>query len=161
MASDFHLLSRQAIAGDTKWDYLSFEPISHRLFITHGDRVEVFDTLEKKLVGVVANTPGVHGVALAPELDRGYTSNGFSSTVSIFELSSLRVLGTLPTEKKPDAILYDAASQRVFVANGASGTLHGPILLSVRCSSVASWNFRRSTEQGGCLSMWRTEMRWS
>ena len=133
MAYDFHLLSRQAIAGDTKWDYLSFEPISHRLFITHGDRVEVFDTLEKKLVGVVANTPGVHGVALAPELDRGYTSNGFSSTVSIFELSSLRVLGTLPTEKKPDAILYDAASQRVFVANGASGTL---TVIDARTDSV-------------------------
>ena len=122
-ATDFHVVAQQAIAGDTKWDYLTLEPTSHRLFITHGDRVEVFDTLNKKLVGAIGNTPGVHGVALAPELDRAYTSNGLSSTVSIVELSTLRVLGTLPTEKKPDAILYDAASQRVFVANGASGTL--------------------------------------
>ena len=113
----------QSLEGDTKWDYLSFEPGSHHLFITHGDRVDVFDTLGKQVIGAVTNTLGVHGVALATELDRGYTSNGLSSTVTIFELSSLRVLGTLPTEKKPDAIIYDAATKRVFVANGDSGTL--------------------------------------
>jgi len=123
MASDFHVVSQQPVEGDTKWDYLSFEPSSHRLFITHGDRVDVYDTLDKKVIGAVPNTPGVHGVALAPELDRGYTSNGLSSTVTTFELSSLRVLGTLPTEKKPDAIIFDPATKRVFVANGNSGTL--------------------------------------
>ncbi len=119
----FHVTSRQALAGDTKWDYLSFDSASHRLFIAHSDHVDVFDTEQKKLVGSVDNTAGVHGVALAPELDRGYTSNGASSTVTIFELSTLRVLGALPTEKKPDAIVYDPFSQRVFVANGDSGTL--------------------------------------
>jgi len=122
-ASDLRLVSQQQIPGDTKWDYLSFESSSHRLFITHGERVDVFDTLDKKVIGAIPNTPGVHGVALAPDLDRGYTSNGLSSTVTIFELSSLRVMGTLPTEKKPDAIIYDPATKRVFVANGDSGTL--------------------------------------
>lgn len=122
-AADLHLVSQQAIEGDTKWDYLSFEPSSHRLFITHGNRVDVFDTREKKVIGAIPNTLGVHGVALAPELDRGYTSNGLTSTVTIFELTSLRVLGTLPTEKKPDAIIFDPATNRVFVANGDSGTL--------------------------------------
>ncbi len=121
--SDLRLVSQQQIPGDTKWDYLSFEPSSHRLFITHGDRVDVFDTSDKRVIGTIPNTLGVHGVALAPELDRGYTSTGLSSTVTIFELSSLRVLGTLPTEKKPDAIIYDPATKRVFVANGDSGTL--------------------------------------
>ena len=117
------MVTWQPIEGDTKWDYLSFEPISHHLFITHGDRVEVYDTLEKKVIGAIPNTLGVHGVALAPELDRSYTSNGLSSTVTTFELSSLHVLGTLPTEKKPDAIIFDPATRRVFVANGNSGTL--------------------------------------
>ena len=83
----------------------------------------MFDTRAQKVIGAIPNPRGVHGVALAPELDRGYTSNGLSNTVSIFELSSLRVLDTLPTEKKPDAIIYDPATQRVFVANGDSGTL--------------------------------------
>ena len=123
MAADLHVVAWQSIEGDTKWDYLSFEPISHHLFITHGDRVEVYDTLEKKVIGAIPNTLGVHGVALAPELDRSYTSNGLSSTVTTFELSSLHVLGTLPTEKKPDAIIFDPATRRVFVANGNSGTL--------------------------------------
>ncbi len=119
----FHVTSKQALAGDTKWDYLTMDAVSHRLYIAHSDHVDVFDTEHNKLVGSVDNTAGVHGVALAPELDRGYSSNGASSTVSIFELSTLRVLGTLPTDKKPDAIVYDPFSQRVFVANGDSGTL--------------------------------------
>lgn len=122
-ASDLRVASQQSIGGDTKWDYLNFEPASHHLFITHGDRVEVYDTLGRKVIGTIPNTLGVHGVALAPELNRGYTSNGLSSTVTIFELSSLRVLGTLPTEKKPDAVIFDPATKRVFVANGESGTL--------------------------------------
>ena len=122
-AADFRVIAKQPIVGDTKWDYLSFESHSNRLFITHGDQVDVFDTGEKKLVGSILGTAGVHGVALAPELNRGYTSNGISSTVTIFELSSLKVLGTLPTEKKPDAIIFDAHTRRVFVANGDSGTL--------------------------------------
>ena len=121
--ADLRVVATQSLEGDTKWDYLSFEPGSHHLFITHGDRVDVFDTLDKKVIGAIPNTLGVHGVALAPELDRGYTSNGLSSTVTTFELSSLRVLSALPTEKKPDAIIFDPATKRVFVANGDSGTL--------------------------------------
>ena len=121
--ADLRVVSRQMLEGDTKWDYLSFEPERDHLFITHGDRVDLYDTLKKEVIGTIPNTLGVHGVALAPELDHGYTSNGLSSTVTIFELSSLRVLGTLPTEKKPDAIIYDSSTKRVFVANGDSGTL--------------------------------------
>ena len=119
----FHVAERQGLPGEVKWDYLTFDGASHRLFITHGDRVDVYDTEERKVIGSIGGTLGVHGVALAPDIDRGYTSNGQSSTVTVFELSSLRVLGTLPTEKKPDAIVYDPFSKRVFVANGDSGTL--------------------------------------
>ena len=122
-AADLQLVARQVLAGDTKWDYLSFDAASHRLFITHGNQVDVWDVQESKLVGSIADTQGVHGVALAPALNRGFTSNGISSTISIFELSSLKVLGTLPTQKKPDAIIYDPLTQHVFVANGDSGTL--------------------------------------
>ena len=76
-----------------------------------------------RVVGSIADTPGVHGVALAPGLNRGFTSNGGSDTVTVFELSSLKVLATLPTGKKPDAIVYDPFTERVFAANGESGTL--------------------------------------
>ncbi len=71
----------------------------------------------------IAITPGVHGVALAPGLNRGFTSNGGGNTVTVFELSSLKVLATLPAWKKPDAIAYDPFTKRVFAANGESGML--------------------------------------
>jgi len=119
----YHVTHKQILPGDVKWDYLTFDAGSKRLFITRGDHVDVYDTTLGRVVGSIANTPGVHGVALAPELDKGFTSNGRSNTVTVFQLSSLKVLGTLPTGKKPDAIVYDPSTGRVFVANGDSGTL--------------------------------------
>ena len=119
----YQVTGKQVLSGDVKWDYPNFDAGSKRLFITRGDHVDVFDTATSRVVGTIADTQGVHGVALAPDLNRGYTSNGQSKTVTIFELSSLKVLGTLPTEKKPDAIVYDPFTQRVFVANGDSGSL--------------------------------------
>jgi len=119
----YHVASHEILAGDVKWDYLTYDPGSARLFITHGDQVDVYDTTLHQVVGRIAGTPGVHGVALAPELDKGFTSNGRTNTVTIFQLSTLGVLLTLPTERKPDAIVYDPFARRVFVANGDSGSL--------------------------------------
>ncbi len=119
----FQVAGKVALAGDVKWDYLNFDVGSKRLYITHGDHVDVYDAEQNRVVETIPGTEGVHGVALAPDLDRGFTSNGASSTVTIFELSTSKVLGTLPTQKKPDAIVYDPHTKRVFVANGDSGTL--------------------------------------
>ena len=119
----FHVTAKATLPGDVKWDYLNFDDSSKRLYITHGDHVDIYDAEQNRVVENIPGTEGVHGVALAPDLDRGFTSNGVSSTVTIFELSSSKVLGTLPTEKKPDAIVYDPHTHRVFVANGDSGTL--------------------------------------
>ena len=119
----YRVAAQQRLEGPVRWDYLLFEPISQRLFITHGDRVDVYDAAVAKVVGAVVDTQGVHGVALAPALDRGYSSNGQSNTVTVFALSTLQVVATLPTQQNPDAIVYDPFTQRVFVANGKSGTL--------------------------------------
>ena len=121
--STFHITGKEPVPGDVRWDYLSFDVDSNRLYITHGDHVDVYDTGQNRVVATIPGTEGVHGVALAPDLDRGFTSNGASSTVTLFELSTSKVIGTLPTEKKPDAIVYDPHTHRVFVANGDSGTL--------------------------------------
>lgn len=88
-----------------------------------GDHVDVFDIVARAITGTIPDTNGVHGVALAPELDRGFTSNGKDNTVTVFELSSLKVIGTVATDKKPDAIIFDASSKRVFAANGDSMSL--------------------------------------
>ncbi len=119
----FHVERHDVLSGDVKWDYLAYDASSRKLFITHGDRVDIYDPMLDRVVATLADTMGVHGVALAHELNKGFTSNGRSDTVTIFELSSLKVLGTLPTGKKPDAIVYDPFTRRVFAANGDSGSL--------------------------------------
>jgi len=120
----FHITHRETLPEDiVKWDYLSYDSGSKRLFITRGDQVDVYDTKLGKVVGNIKDTQGVHGVALAPDLNKGFTSNGHSDSVTIFELSTLKILGTLPAEKKPDAIVYDPFTHRVFAANGGSGSL--------------------------------------
>lgn len=115
---DYKVVATQRLEGDVKWDYLTFDGEHHRLFLTRGDHVDVYDLATKSVVGTISNTNGVHGIALAPKLDRGFTSNGKDNTVTIFEMSSLKVIGSVPTDKKPDAIIYDTASGHVFVANG-------------------------------------------
>ena len=119
----YHVTRQDVLPGDVKWDYLTYDAGSRRLFITRGEQVDVYDTMLGRVVASIPGTLGVHGVALAPDLNRGFTSNGRSDTVTIFELSSLKVIGTLPTGKKPDAIVYDPFTRRVFAANGESGSL--------------------------------------
>ncbi|HTD07186.1 hypothetical protein [Undibacterium sp.] len=117
---NYHVTDTQHLDGDVKWDYLTFDKDGQRLFIARGDHVDVFDLGSKIVTASIPNTNGVHGVALAPQMDRGFTSNGKDNSVTIFELSSLKVLGTVATDKKPDAIIFDPASKRVFAANGDS-----------------------------------------
>jgi DNA-binding beta-propeller fold protein YncE len=121
--AEFRVQRQEILPGNVRWDYLNFDNTSKHLFLTRGDHVDVYDTNLNKVVGTVEDTQGVHGVALAPELNRGFTSNGRSNSVSVFDLTTFQVLATLPTEINPDAIIYDPFSKRVFAANGKSGSL--------------------------------------
>ena len=115
----YHLAHEVPLPGDEGWDYLAFEQGGHRLFIAHGTRVLVVDTDALKPVGEVANTPGVHGIALAPELNKGYASAGRANMIVVFDLKTLARLKEIKTTgDNPDAILYDAPSQRVLSFNG-------------------------------------------
>jgi len=109
-----------AIPGQGGWDYLAVDEGARRLYVSHGAQVEVLDIDSKSLVGAIPNTPGVHGIAVAPELGRGFTSNGQASTITIFDLKTLKKIGDAPTGKKPDAIIYDPATSQVFAFNGDS-----------------------------------------
>ena len=105
--------------GDEGWDYLTFEAGGHRLFIAHGTRVQVIDTDKLAVAGEIADTPGVHGIALAPDLGRGYISAGRSGVIVVFDLKTLARLKEIKTTgENPDSILYDVASHRVFTFNG-------------------------------------------
>jgi len=116
----YKVTQRIAIPGTGGWDYLTVDEAARRLYVSHGTQVEVIDLDSKTLVGTIPNTPGVHGVALAPELGRGFITNGGNSTVTIFDLKTLKKIADVPTGKKPDAIIYDPATSQVFAFNGDS-----------------------------------------
>jgi YVTN family beta-propeller protein len=122
--NDFSVVERTTIGGAGGWDFITLDQPHHRLFIARSDRVQVWDTDSKKVVGEIAGTAGVHGVALAQALDRGFTSNGRANTVTVFSLTDLHVLSTIPVSgANPDAILYEPTSKRVYTFNGRSGDI--------------------------------------
>jgi DNA-binding beta-propeller fold protein YncE len=94
-ASNFALTERTTIGGSGSWDFITFDPVRERLFIARGDRVQVWSSESKRVAGEIAGTGGVHGVALAQDLRRGFTSNGRTNTVTVFDLETLHVLDTI------------------------------------------------------------------
>lgn len=118
--SGYRLLKKYEVGGEGGWDYLTMDAAARRLYIARATRVMVVDADTGKVVGEIPDTPGVHGVALARELGRGFISSGRAGSVVIFDLKSLKVLGKVKAGENPDAILYDPASQRVFAFNGRS-----------------------------------------
>ena len=116
--ADYKVAKTWKLGGDGGWDYLTADSDGHRLFIARGTRVMVVDTESGKQVGEIPDTAGVHGIALAPEIGRGFTSNGREDTVSVFDLKTLAVGKKIKVGSGPDAILYDPFSKRVFTFNG-------------------------------------------
>jgi YVTN family beta-propeller protein len=121
-AQGFAITKKIPVSGQGGWDYLTVDEAGRRLYVSHGTQVEVLDVDSGAIVGKVENTPGVHGIAVAHELGRGFASNGQSSTVTIFDLKTLKEIAQVPVGKKPDAIIYDPATSRVFAFNGDSSS---------------------------------------
>jgi DNA-binding beta-propeller fold protein YncE len=119
-ASGYHVINKLPFEGIGGWDYLTVDSSAHRLYISRSTHVMVIDTVTDKLIGDIPDTPGVHGIAIAPELNRGFTSNGKANTASIFDTKTLTLIGLVKTGENPDAILYEPSSQRVFTFNGKS-----------------------------------------
>ena len=114
-------VQRTVVGGAGGWDYLAVDSMRHHLFITRGNRVQVFDTETSKVVDEIAATEGVHGVALALDKNLGLTSNGSSNSITLFDLQSLKTTGRITgVGDGPDAIVYDAYSTRAFTFNGRS-----------------------------------------
>jgi YVTN family beta-propeller protein len=119
--ASWQLASHWPVSGSTGWDYLALDAAAHRLFVTRSDHVAVLDIGSGKLLGEVRPTEGVHGVALAPALNRGYASNGKGDSVTVFDLKTLATLKTISIQgHNPDAIVFDAPSAHVFTFNGHS-----------------------------------------
>src|SRR5579864_6605814 len=119
-APGYHLVKTYQVGGEGGWDYLTLDDAARRLYISRATHVIVLDVDSGKTVGDIADTPGVHGIALAPELGRGFTSNGREGTVSILDIKTLALISKVKVGDNPDAILYDPATKRVFTFNGKS-----------------------------------------
>jgi len=118
--ADYRVLDEYQVGGPGRWDYLVVDAATRRLYVSHETHVVVLDADSGRRIGDIPNTPGVHGIALATEFNRGYTSNGASGTCSIFDLKTLKPFGSVKVGKNPDAILFDSFTKRVFVFNAGS-----------------------------------------
>ena len=118
--SGYQRIATIPLGGLGGWDYLTMDSANRRLFISRETRVIVLDVDRGKVVGEIPDTLGVHGIALAPELGRGFTSNGRSASVTIFDFKTLKVIGTVKTDEGPDAIVYDPKTRLVLTMNGRS-----------------------------------------
>src|SRR3979411_1947518 len=117
----YHVIHRINAGGEGGWDYVTVDPDGNRLFLSRGSHAMVIDLGRDSVIGDIPNTAGIHGVALAPELNRGFTSNGRDSSVTIFDYKTLAPITVLKIPAKgPDAIFYDPATKRVFTFNGGS-----------------------------------------
>jgi YVTN family beta-propeller protein len=116
----YHITSQIKVGGTGGWDYLTVDTAARRLYVSHGTKVEVIDLDAAKSVGEIPDTPGVHGIAVVPELNKGFVSNGKGNNVTIFDLKTLKPLGQISTGKNPDAIQYEPVSGKVYTFNGGS-----------------------------------------
>lgn len=120
-AQDYKVIGKIEIGGPAAfWDYLTTDSGAHRLYVSNGTRVVVVDTQSGKMIGEIPDTPGVHGIAIAQHLGKGFISCGRANKVVVFDLKTLKATSEVATGSNPDAISYEAVSGRVFTFNGAS-----------------------------------------
>ncbi len=135
LCAEMKVLRTIPVGGEGGWDYLTVDSPGHRLFLSRGTRVDVLDLNTGKVAGEIPDTPGVHGIALAPKLGKGYISAGRANSVVVFSLSDLKVEGKIAAGRNPDVILYDEPSGRVIAFNGGSGDA---TLIDAKAGTVAA-----------------------
>ena len=120
-SSEYKIANRFLIGGEGGWDFISADTTDGRLFVSHSTQVEVVDGTKGTVLGVIPDTKGVHGIAVANDLGKGFISNGKDSSVTVFDLKTLKVLAKITvTGQNPDAIMYDGFSKQVFAFNAKS-----------------------------------------
>jgi DNA-binding beta-propeller fold protein YncE len=119
-ATGYRVETRYPVPGNGGFDYVTIDSTARRIYLSHGTQVDVVDADSGKLVGTIPDTPGVHGIAVAPEFKHGFTSNGREDKVSMFDPATLQLIKKIDVGKGPDGIYYDPASKRVFTNNHGS-----------------------------------------
>ena len=123
--AEYHLLKEIPVGGDGGWDYLSVDESARRLYVSHATKVVVINLDKHTVVGEITNTPGVHGLAVASDLGRGFVSCGREDKAAIVDLKTLQTISKVETGKNPDGMLYDPSRQEVYMFNhtGESATV--------------------------------------
>src|SRR6185436_3780703 len=116
----YKVVTRYPVPGNGGFDYVTIDSAARRLYVSHGTQVDVIDPDNGKLIGTIPDTPGIHGIAIASEFKRGFTSNGRENKVSMFDLTTLQLINKIDVGRGPDGIYYDPATQRVFTNNHGS-----------------------------------------
>jgi DNA-binding beta-propeller fold protein YncE len=119
-AEGYKVLNKIKIGGAGSWDYVALDNTNRRLYVSHGSSVAVVDPDAGKVVGTISDLHGVHGIAIAQDLNRGFITNGQSASVTIFDLKTLAKIGEPAVGQNPDAVCYEPKTQRVFTFNGRS-----------------------------------------
>jgi hypothetical protein len=119
--SGYHLLNKIPVAGDKGWDYSYVDPETERLYVSHGDKVDVLDAKSDSLVGSVTGLDKIHGIAIAHSTQKGFITDGGASGVWVFDLGTYKTVSFVATAEDPDCVIYDEASGQVFVMGGDSG----------------------------------------
>jgi YVTN family beta-propeller protein len=122
-ATNYQLLKKVPVPGAGGWDYVIVDESARRVYITHATQVDVMDADSLAIVGTIQNTPGAHGVAIATEFGRGYITAGKSDSVIPFDLKTLKTFPEIKVGKKPDAIIYEPLTKRLYVMNGESDSI--------------------------------------
>jgi DNA-binding beta-propeller fold protein YncE len=122
-APGFKVAKKYAVPGDGGFDYIVFDNSSNRLYVSHGTEVDVLDADSGIVLGKVEDTPGVHGIAIVPELHRGFTTNGGNSTVSVFDTNTFKTIKKVSVPKDPDFTLYDSRTKQVLVCHGDAAAI--------------------------------------
>ena len=116
-AEGYKVLNKIKIGGTGGWDYVTLDPVNRRLYVSHGAAVEVVDPDKGAVVGKISDLHGVHGIAVAPDLNKGFITNGQSNSVTVFDLKTMAKTGEPATGKNPDAICYEPKTKRVYAIN--------------------------------------------
>ncbi|HWD18280.1 MAG TPA: YncE family protein [Verrucomicrobiae bacterium] len=114
----YHFIKSIPITDEGGWDYLSIDPQAHRLYMSHGTEVVVIDTSSDTVVGHISDTPGVHGLAPAPDLGKGFVSCGKANECHVVDLKTLQTIAKLPTGQNPDGMLFEPGKQEAYMFNG-------------------------------------------
>ena len=147
--SRFTKVTEIPIGGAGAFDYLNVDSGARRLYVTHGTEVVVIDTTSNKIVGRIADTPRVHGIAIVPELGRGFTTNGGENKVSVVDLKTLQTISKIETGANPDAVLYEPSRKEIYTFNGAkAGGYNATVIDAAKGTVTATVDLGDKPETG-------------